>query len=74
MPRALTFTANDDQIRAWPLPRHASPHLIMRAVDKAASEGDDALADMGLTLSETTLVAEIVAWLEEHKAKTEAAA
>lgn len=67
MARALTFTAADDKIRAWPLPKHASPHLILRAVDKVATGGDEAIAEMGLTLAETTLVAEIVAWLEEHQ-------
>lgn len=64
--RHVTYVAQDDQRRTWALPKHSSPHLLMRAVDAWAKGGDEALATFGLTKSETELVAEVVAWLEEH--------
>lgn len=66
MTRSLTFIAQDESRKVFPLPKHASPHLLLRAVDRVAQRGDAALATFGLTLRETEVVAEIVAWLREH--------
>ena len=65
--RTVTFLAHDDSRRTWAVPKRGSPYLLIQAVDRVAREGDAGLALVGLTLTETEIVSEIVAWLEEHR-------
>ena len=73
MAHTLVYRAHDDEIVSFQVPPGCNRWLVQKAVEKIHKHGDDAAVFFGLTRAETELAAEIVATLEEHKAKAEAA-
>lgn len=69
----LTFRALDDSIVSFPVPKGVNRFLVLKAVEKMHKGLEPDLVDFGLTRAETEMVAEIVATLEEHRTKSEAA-
>ena len=72
MAHTLTYRAHDNEIVSFKVPAGCNRWLVQKAVEKAHKGIEPDLVDFGLTRAETELVAEIVATLEEHKAKAEA--
>jgi len=67
--RVLRYQALDGADVTFPVPKGVNHYLAAKAIDKAHRGMEPDLVDFGLTEGETRFVAEVVAKLEEHKAK-----
>jgi hypothetical protein len=71
--RVLRFQALDGKDVSFPVPKSVNPYLAEKAIKKAHQGHDADLVYLHLTRSETEFVAEVIATLEEHRPKAEAA-